>query len=152
LQVRGARIRTESGRAAQEWLVKPLFGDPPDVRAIASDFRAALAGDLDVEDRLRRRSESPASGSTGADPKVIVEDSAATHTVIEVRAHDETALLHRITSALVAADCRVTGAKIDTLGSEVVDAFFVTDRLGAPLSDDHAHAVRTTVQAAVEAR
>ena len=69
-----------------------------------------------------------------------------------VSAHDETALLHRITSALVVADCRVTGAKIDTLGSEVVDAFFVTDRLGAPLSDDHAHAVRTTVQAAVEAR
>ncbi|MEL0250041.1 MAG: [protein-PII] uridylyltransferase, partial [Actinomycetota bacterium] len=152
LQVRGARIRTESDRAAQEWLVKPLFGDPPDVRAMASDFRAALAGDLDVEDRLRRRSESPASLSTGAAPKVIVEHSAATHTVIEVRAHDETALLHRITSALVAADCRVTGAKIDTLGSEVVDAFFVTDRLGAPLSDDHAHAVRTTVQAAVEAR
>ena len=152
LQVRGARIRTESDRAAQEWLVKPLFGDPPDVRAMASDFRAALAGDLDVEDRLRRRSESPASVPTGAAPKVIVEDSAATHTVIEVRAHDETALLHRITSALVAADCRVTGAKIDTLGSEVVDAFFVTDRLGAPLSDDHAHAVRTTVQAAVEAR
>ena len=30
---------------------------------------------------------------------VIVEDSAATHTVIEARAHDETALLHRITSA-----------------------------------------------------
>ena len=152
LQVRGARIRTESNRAAQEWLVKPLFGDPPDVRAMASDFRAALAGDLDVEDRLRRRSESPASLSTGAAPKVIVEHSAATHTVIEVRAHDETALLHRITSALVAADCRVTGAKIDTLGSEVVDAFFVTDRVGAPLSDDHAHAVRTTVQAAVEAR
>ena len=152
LQVRGARIRTESDRAAQEWFVKPLFGDPPDVRAMASDFRAALAGDLDVEDRLRRRSESPASGSIGAAAKVIVEDSAATHTVIEVRAHDETALLHRITSALVAADCRVTGAKIDTLGSEVVDAFFVTDRLGAPLSDDHADAVRTTVQAAVEAR
>ena len=152
LQVRGARIRTESDRAAQEWVVKPLFGDPPDVRAMASDFRAALAGDLDVEDRLRRRSESPASGSIVAAAKVIVEDSAATHTVIEVRAHDETALLHRITSALVAADCRVTGAKIDTLGSEVVDAFFVTDRLGAPLSDDHADAVRTTVQAAVEAR
>ena len=152
LQVRGARIRTESDRAAQEWIVKPLFGDPPDVRAMASDFRAALAGDLDVEDRLRRRSESPASGSIVAAAKVIVEDSAATHTVIEVRAHDETALLHRITSALVAADCRVTGAKIDTLGSEVVDAFFVTDRLGAPLSDDHADAVRTTVQAAVEAR
>ena len=152
LQVRGARIRTESERAAQEWFVKPLFGDPPDVRAMASDFRAALAGDLDVEDRLRRRSESPALGSIVAAAKVIVEDSAATHTVIEVRAHDETALLHRITSALVAADCRVTGAKIDTLGSEVVDAFFVTDRLGAPLSDDHADAVRTTVQAAVEAR
>ena len=46
----------------------------------------------------------------------------------------------------------MTGAKIDTLGSEVVDAFFITDRLGAPLGSDHAEAVRTTVQAALQAR
>ena len=152
LQVRGARIRTEGGRAAQEWYVRPLFGDPPDERAMASDVRAAIAGDLDVADRLRRRSEGREGRSSGAAPKVIVDTAAANHTVIEVRAHDEPALLHRITSALVASDSLVTGAKIDTLGSEVVDAFFVTDRLGAPLSPDHADAVRTTVQASLEAR
>jgi [protein-PII] uridylyltransferase len=72
--------------------------------------------------------------------------------VVEVRAHDEPELLFRITSALVAADSVVTGAKIDTLGSEVVDSFFVTDRLGSPLSEGHADAVRTTVQASLEDR
>jgi len=152
LQVRGARIRTSNGRAAQEWYVRPLFGEPPDERAMASDVRAAIAGDLDVAERLGKRSEGNRSLPSGAAPKVLVDTSAANHTVIEVRAHDEPALLHRITSALVASDSLVTGAKIDTLGSEVVDAFFVTDRLGSPLTADHADAVRTTVQATLEAR
>ena len=152
LQIRGARIRTEGDRAAQEWFVRPLFGDPPDERAMASDVRAAIAGDLDVAERLRRRSDGARSAPTGAAPKVLVDTSSPTHTVVEVRAHDEPELLFRITSALVAADSVVTGAKIDTLGSEVVDAFFVTDRLGSPLSEGHADAVRTTVQASLEDR
>jgi [protein-PII] uridylyltransferase len=151
LHIRGARIRTQGSRAAQEWFVRPLFGEPPDERAIASDLRAALAGDLDIDGRLARRMSSDQPGAA-APAKVIVDRSPRTHTVVEVRAHDEPALLYRITRALVAADTVVTGAKIDTLGSEVVDAFFITDRLGGPLGADHADAVRTTVQAALEAR
>lgn len=148
LQIRGARVLSEGERAAQEWFVRPLFGDLPDERAIASDVRSALVGDLDVGDRLRRRFESAAQRrSHGAEPVVIIDDSPVHHTVVEVRAHDEPMLLYRVTSALRAADTVVVGAKIDTLGSEVVDAFFVTDRHGAPLGGAHADAVRTTVQA-----
>lgn len=150
LQIRGARVATEGSRAAQEWHVRPLFGDLPDERAIASDVRSALAGDLDVADRLRRRTESTSGqGSRGAKPVVLIDRSPTRHTVVEVRAHDEPMLLYRITSALRAADAVVVGAKVDTLGSEVVDAFFVTDRQGAPLGADHAEAVRATVQATV---
>ncbi|MEY2990047.1 MAG: hypothetical protein RLZZ163_963, partial [Actinomycetota bacterium] len=108
--------------------------------------------DLDIDGRLARRKPSDQVGPAPVPPKVLIDRSPRTHTVVEVRAHDEPALLYRITRALVAADAVVTGAKIDTLGSEVVDAFFITDRLGAPLGDDHADAVRTTVQAALQAR
>ena len=152
LHIRGARIRTDGPRAAQEWFVRPLFGDPPDEKAIASDLRAALAGDLDIDDRLQRREAENSLRRDWVPPKVLIDRSPRTHTVVEVRAHDEPALLYRVTKALVAADAVVTGAKIDTLGSEVVDAFFITDRLGAALGDDHADAVRTTVQAALDAR
>jgi len=152
LHIRGARVRSQNERAAQQWFVRPLFGEPPDAKAIASDLRAALAGDLDIDDRLKRR-ESPASvRQDWVSPKVLIDRSPQTHTVVEVRAHDEPALLFRITKALVASDAVVTGAKIDTLGSEVVDAFFITDRLGSPLGEAHADAVRTTVQASLEAR
>ena len=158
LQVRGARVHTRGDRAAQEWFIRPLFGDLPDERAIASDIRAALAGDLDVADRLEKRSQAAAGsgsqrapGSPGAEPLVFIDNSAVHHTVIEVRAHDEPALLYRLTRALLAADVVVVGAKVDTLGSEVVDSFFVTDRAGASLGADHAEAMRTTVQASLQA-
>ncbi len=152
LHIRGARIRTEGQRAAQEWFVRPLFGDPPDEKAIASDIRAAIAGDLDIGARIARRDlERAPTGATVA-PKVMVDRTPHTHTVMEVRAHDEPGLLFRITQALVASDAVVTGAKIDTLGSEVVDAFFITDRHGSPLGEEHSDAVRATVQASLEAR
>ena len=152
LHIRGARIRSRGSRAAQEWFVRPLFGDPPDERAIASDIRAAIAGDLDIGERIARREVDRELLMPTVAPKVLLDLTPRTHTVVEVRAHDEPGLLYRITRALVAADAVVTGAKIDTLGSEVVDAFFITDRLGAPLGPDHAEAVRTTVQAALQAR
>lgn len=152
LQIRGARVRTRGSRAAQEWNVKALFGELPDERAIASDIRAALVGDLDVADRLQRRlSDAVSPSAPGAEPWVLIDQSAEHHTVVEVRAHDESMLLYRITSALRAADVVVIGAKVDTLGSEVVDAFFVTDRRGERLAPDHAAAVRTTVQATLQA-
>ena len=51
-----------------------------------------------------------------------------------------------------AAGAGITGAKVATLGSEVVDVFFLVDRAGEPLSDDHAHAVQVTVQAALSSQ
>jgi len=152
LEIRQARIETRGDRAAQEWTVRPLFGDLPDERAIASDIRAAINGDLDIAQRLAKRSVQRASDPSIDDAKVWVDNSPHGHTAIEVRSRDEPALLYRITSALVATDVVVLGAKIDTLGSEVVDSFFVTDRLGQSLSDRHMDAVRATVLATLSAR
>jgi [protein-PII] uridylyltransferase len=50
--------------------------------------------------------------------------------VIDVRAPDEVGLLHRVTTALFELDLDVVAARVVTLGQEVVDAFYVRDRLG----------------------
>jgi [protein-PII] uridylyltransferase len=77
----------------------------------------------------------------------LVLISQGSTTVVEVRAHDEPGLLHRVTAAIAAADATITGAKVSTLGSDAVDVFFVTDPRGRPLSEDRAAALRTTVLA-----
>jgi [protein-PII] uridylyltransferase len=77
----------------------------------------------------------------------IIPDASARYDVLEVRAHDEPALLHKIGSALSAAGAYVTSARVSTLGSEVVDVFYLRRPDGGPLGADHLAAVRTTVLA-----
>lgn len=148
LQIRGAGLRTVGERAVQEWFVRPLFGTAPDPSVMAGDVSRAIDGTLDVAARLAAREMPPRRGDVPR-PVVLVHEDADRHTVLEVRAHDEPGLLHTVASAISASDATVHGAKVDTLGSEVIDSFFLTDRSGAPLSADHASAVRTTVEAAL---
>ncbi|OEV24621.1 hypothetical protein AN220_18150, partial [Streptomyces nanshensis] len=65
---------------------------------------------------------------------VAAGDSAAA-TVLEVRAQDAPGLLHRIGRALEEAGVRVSSAHVSTLGANAVDAFYVTDAAGSPLSE-----------------
>ena len=48
-------------------------------------------------------------------------------TVVEVRAHDEPGLLWRIGRALGECGLNVQAARVETLGAEAVDVFYVTD-------------------------
>ena len=151
LQVRSARVATVGDRAVQEWTVHPLFGDPPTVERLAEDLRLALDGSLDLDGRLRAREEAyrpvgGASAAARAQPRVdIVPAEGARTTILEVRAHDEAGLLHRIASAVSAAGAGIAGARVATLGSEVVDVFFLVDEDGGPLGAAHAAAVQVTV-------
>jgi [protein-PII] uridylyltransferase len=65
---------------------------------------------------------------------VTVALTASRHaTVIEVRAQDAPGLLFRIGHALEDAGVRVRSAHVSTLGSNAVDAFYVTCAAGDPL-------------------
>jgi [protein-PII] uridylyltransferase len=55
--------------------------------------------------------------------------------VVEVRAHDEPGLLWRIGRALGECGLNVRAARVETLGAEVVDVFYVTDAAGGLLTD-----------------
>ena len=69
--------------------------------------------------------------------------------MLEVKAHDAPALLHRVTRAIAAADVAITAARVATLGSEVVDVFYLVDHEGRPLSDPRAATVVVTVLGAL---
>jgi [protein-PII] uridylyltransferase len=85
-----------------------------------------------------------ARGKTPA-PRVVWHREAATDAVVlELRAADSPGLLYRVATALDEAGAVVRGARISTLGGDVVDAFYLEgpwsdpsdrDRVGAAVLD-----------------
>ena len=137
LAVRGATATSVGDIAVTVFSVAPEYGDPPDAHLVAADLRRMLEGRLDVEDRLERRARAARPrGSAAPPPKVTLVDGASrTATVVEVRAHDEPGLLWRIGRALGECGLNVRAARVETLGAEAVDVFYVTDSSGGLLSD-----------------
>jgi [protein-PII] uridylyltransferase len=113
------------------------FGDLPDSTLVAGDLRRVLEGRLDVADRLDRRAQAaPPRFVLAPPPKVaLVDDASELATVVEVRAHDAPGLLWRIGRALGECGLDVRAARVETLGAEAVDVFYVTGPDGKPLTD-----------------
>ena len=65
--------------------------------------------------------------------------------MLEVRAHDQPGLLHRVGTAIAGTGTDIAAARVATLGSEVIDAFFLVDRRGDPLTEELAEAVADAV-------
>src|ERR1700761_5012654 len=147
LAVHGANATSIGSTAVAVFNVAPEYGDPPDGALVASDLRRMLEGRLDVEGRLERRGRGgPARGAIVAPPKVtLVDDASLTATVVEVRAHDEPGLLWRIGRALGGCGLDLRSARVETLGAEAVDVFYVADENGQPLTS------RDVRQATIEA-
>src|SRR6185369_4991377 len=117
--------------------VEPEFGDPPDATLVAADLRRMLQGRLDVEDRLDRRARAvrPRAAAVPAPKVSLVDDASETATVVEVRAHDAPGLLWRIGRALGECGLDLRAARVETLGAEAVDVFYVVDAAGEPVKD-----------------
>src|SRR5215472_7885274 len=137
LAVRSANATSVGSTAVTVFDVAPEFGDPPDPTLVAGDLRRMLLGRLDVEDRLERRARAvPPRGAVIPAPKVtLVDEASETATVVEVRAHDASGLLWRVGRALGDCGLDVRAARVETLGAEVVDVFYVTDAGGQPVKD-----------------
>jgi [protein-PII] uridylyltransferase len=63
-------------------------------------------------------------------------DISATATVIDVHAADGVGVLYRITDVLARRGLDIRSAKVQTMGAQVVDAFYVRDATGAKVIDD----------------
>jgi [protein-PII] uridylyltransferase len=152
LAVRSANATSIGNTAVSVFDVEPEFGDPPDATLVAADLRRMLQGRLDVEDRLDRRARAvrPRSASVPAPKVTLLDDASETATVVEVRAHDAPGLLWRVGRALGECGLDVRAARVETLGAEVVDVFYVTDGDGKPLAgEDLRRAIAHSVLAAL---
>ncbi|MEU0567126.1 [protein-PII] uridylyltransferase [Nonomuraea sp. NPDC005983] len=152
LVVRSASAASAGSTAVIEFSVIPEYGSPPDPATLEADLRLVLAGRLDIEQRLARRTRSMRPPRVPvAPPRVsLVDDASETATVVEVRAHDRPGLLWRIGRAFGECGLDVRAARVETLGAEAVDVFYVVDRVGRPLSDDaQRRQVRDVVLAAL---
>jgi [protein-PII] uridylyltransferase len=144
-------VRTEDGMALDVWTVVPDRDHEPRAEALRNDVARALAGELDVTQRLTARDASRRQpASPPAAPRVeVVEAASATATVLEVRAGDRPGLLYRLGRALALMGVNIRGARVVTLGAEAVDVFYLQDTAGEPLSDLAAReAVRLLTDAA----
>ncbi|MFI5674618.1 [protein-PII] uridylyltransferase [Streptomyces cellulosae] len=143
LTVRTAELRTldlpdgvEGSVLLLNWRVAAEYGSLPQAARLRADLVRALDGSLDITARLAERDAAyPRRRGVVAPPaRVKVAPAASRHaTVIEVRAHDAPGLLHRIGRALEDAKVRVRSMHVSTLGSNAVDAFYVTTGEGVPL-------------------
>jgi [protein-PII] uridylyltransferase len=151
LAVRSANATSVQGTAVTVFDVEPEFGEPPDPTLVAGDLRRMLLGRLDVTGRLERRARAvPPRGIAIPAPRVtLVDEASDTATVVEVRAHDAPGLLWRVGQALGECGLDVRAARVETLGAEVVDVFYVTDQDGQRLTD--AERRRATVRSVLAA-
>ncbi len=152
LGVRAATATSFGPTAVTVFEVEPTYLAEVEPARIQDDMRRALDGGLDLVERLASRAASAVTRKNVVQPppRVLLPGGASkVATVLEVRAHDRPGLLFTVARVLAAHGLDVRSARVETLGAEVVDAFYLTDSAGNPLAPDRAEEVRVAVEAAL---
>ena len=154
LNVRTATTQTINERAVSVWGVTAQFGELPSATQIENDLLKALHGELKIAERLDRRYRDMTKGTLKTpEPKVtIIEDASSRATVFELRAHDMPGVLHLVSQAISTTGVDIIAARVATLGSEIVDTFYVVEGMGntgVHLSPDRALQVKQAMLASL---
>jgi [protein-PII] uridylyltransferase len=129
---------TTDGLALDVFRAADPFGRvESDDSRVARTITAALAGELDIATRVeeRRRAYQHREAEAGAAPVELVMEESEHDTVVEVHADDDVGLLYRLASAFVTLNLDVRVAKVATLGSRVIDVFYVRHAAGHEAAD-----------------
>ncbi len=145
LTVLGASAYSADGVALAAFRVEADFGPVIAWDRVATDLDRVLAGlvalDARVQERSRRYARRvPAAASPARTRVVIDNDSSSAATVVDVQAPDSVGVLYRITRALADLDLDIRSARVQTLGHQVVDSFYVCTSAGDKLTDTSHHA------------
>ena len=127
--------------------VQASVGTVPTETDLSNSLVQALTGQISLESRIAQRAADYAGQKRTItaypiEPSVVVASNASSDaSVIEVRAPDEMGLLYRLTSTIFEQGLNILHAKVSTIGSDVVDVFYVTTRDGRKLDEDTATAL-----------
>src|SRR4051794_14643806 len=140
LDVRAAKMSVEDGYGTGVFAVRPRFGRAPVPEILADGMRAALEGTLPLAARLQQReADYRQNAGRTAPPRISWHYGEVTGTatgIVEVRAADRAGLLYRLTAAIAEGGLDVTSARIETLGGDAVDSFYVCNPSGSPVDPD----------------
>jgi [protein-PII] uridylyltransferase len=119
-------------------------GPPPPERIeeINQTLVTALCNPSDVPPTFRRiwsKDTAADVESVGHLPTQVRVDNSTSdqYTILDIFAHDQMGLLYTITRKIFELELSVHVAKIGTYLDQVVDVFYVTDRNGAKILDEH---------------
>ncbi len=107
---------------------------------VVRDLELALTGRLALAARLEERARvydrAPVLPHGPVAPRVEFDTELSRHsTVIEVHSPDAIGVLYRITRAIAELELDIRSAKVQTLGHEGIDSFYVRDQNGGKPND-----------------
>jgi [protein-PII] uridylyltransferase len=122
---------------------------------IAQDLREVIGGSLNLDDLFqahRRKWKRRRKGPSNPSVRVAVEfEDTPRYTIIDVYAPDSVGFLYRVTEAISRLGLDIHAAKIATRVDGIVDAFYVLDRSGNPVTDpSHRETVRGAILSTVK--
>lgn len=139
VEILEAQLHTEDGRALEVLRVGGIGLDERP-KQVEEDVRRALRGRVAIRARLIQRARNyryqRATAARLADPELIIDnDMSSSCTVLEVRGPDSIGFLYRVTRAIADLDLDIYTAKVQTIGDDVVDTFYVLDSDGMKVTD-----------------
>lgn len=141
--VRSARVFTrEDGIALDIFLLMDREGNPLPLETLDTlnqQFADVFSGRRKVQDLIRRQETriipGRRPGSVLPSRVQIDNESSQAYTILDVYAHDRVGVLHEISQGISELGLDIHLAKIATDVDQVLDIFYVTDRLGNKITD-----------------
>lgn len=132
----------DDGMAVEVFKVESSIGPVIPWNGVLEDLSLALEGRLALrarlEDRARRYARPVSASSSKAPTPCEVRfdlDTSSSATVVEVHCADAIGVLFRITEAFAELDLDIRSSKVQTLGDQVVDSFYLRERSGERVTD-----------------
>ncbi len=157
VEILEANVATEGDMAIQVMRIGGGLGVDERPDQVTEAVERALRGRVALRARLLERARTykyqRVTTARPAAPQVVVDNETSRDaTVLEVRGPDSIGLLYRVTRAMVELDLDIMTAKVQTLGDDVVDAFYVRDSAGEKILDpDYLAEIEVAVLSAIAA-
>jgi [protein-PII] uridylyltransferase len=142
LDVLDAAAHSDAGMAAEMFRVTPRSGmaDAIPWDRVVRDLELALTGRLALSARLQERArlyDRPRVLPSGPLVPSVKVDTELSHsaTVVEVHVPDSVGVLYRITRGIAEIELDIRSAKVQTMGYEAIDSFYVCHADGTKPTD-----------------
>jgi [protein-PII] uridylyltransferase len=153
LDIVAAAAHTETGTALSQFVV---HHDEFDIGRLEQQLLLGTSGRLALESRVaeRRHTYARAFKRTSAKPipPMVTFDNRTSElaTVVEVRCRDQIGVLYRISRAMSEMGIGIATARIQTIGDEIIDAFYVTTAGDKILDTGHLAETERAILHAIE--